>query len=135
MNKIQVLNSIVNDDYKKGVGFLLKKCKEKRIYILDVDWVIPYSKFLSKKGACYSFWYNIYKQDRLDRVRQCSTLKDIAYDLKKTLFIWSHTKEGRTYWEQTLCSSNCFNNENPFGPPYPNWYPLGKPLKSFFTHG
>lgn len=91
-----------NEDYKKGMRFLLQKCKESGINIRTVEWVPIYSSFLSERDSCYKFWFNVWEQGRLHKIKECDTLNDIALDCSKLLFYWCDTREGDDYWKRVL---------------------------------
>lgn len=111
----------MNEDYKMGIKFLLMKCKEKGVNIRKVEWVPIFSRYLSEKYSCYKFWYNVYIQNRLDKIKLCTTVEDIAFKQDRVLFHWYKTPEGSRYWEKILFnkdelgdSSFLFNeNETP----------------------
>lgn len=87
-----------NEDYIKGVKFLLEKCKEKGVNIHPYHWVGDLSMILSWFGACHKFWSNVYEQNRLDRIPLCETVDDIMHYPGRILFQWQCTPEGGMYW-------------------------------------
>lgn len=89
---------IKNDDYKKGIRFLLQKSKEHNFNIHKYPWVCELSRLLSFHCACYKFWWNVCEQNRLKRIKICNTPDDFMYRYGKTLFTWDRTKEGGDYW-------------------------------------
>lgn len=91
-----------NEDYIKGIKFLLEKSREEGINIRKVQWVPHVSKMLSKHNVCYSFWYNVWSQKKLDRIPLCDTWYDALFDLDKCLFSWTSTYEGHSYWSSML---------------------------------
>lgn len=92
-----------NEDYIKGTKFLLGVSKEQGINIRKVQWVPHVSKMLSEHGVCYKFWYNVWSQNRLNKVPLCNTWYDVAYGQNSCLFCWSQTSEGHLFWYLTLC--------------------------------
>jgi hypothetical protein len=92
----------MNEDYVKGIRFLLKETKERGINIRKVQWIPNVSKMLSERNLCYRFWYNVAEQGNLNRLPLCETWFDILYGCKKWLFIWLTTEEGSTFWKSHL---------------------------------
>lgn len=92
----------MNGDYIKGIKFLLEKSKEQKINIRKVQWIPNVSKLLSEHSLCYEFWYNVWKQKRLNRVPLCETWYDVLYDFDGCLFCWDETRQGMAYWYVNL---------------------------------
>jgi len=88
-----------NEDYIKGMKFLLAKCKEEKIEIRNIWWIPKLCSLLSKMNKCYDFWYNVYIQNNLGRIKLARCPHDLFHVHGKSLFIWSVTKEGHGYWE------------------------------------
>jgi hypothetical protein len=91
-----------NEDYIKGMKFLLEKSREQGINIRKVQWIPNVSKLLSERNLCYEFWYNVWKQDRLDRTLLCKTWYDVIYGIDECLFCWARTRQGMAYWYVNL---------------------------------
>lgn len=91
-----------NKDYCDGVKLLLNGSRKKNFNIKEYPWVIDLSLILSKYNVCYKFWNYTLAQDRLSRIKYCSTIKDIMYGMNRSLFSWAQTFEGHTYWENLL---------------------------------
>lgn len=105
----------MNEDYTKGMKFLLRKSKEQGINIRKVQWVPNVSKILSKHDLCYKFWYNVWAQKRLGRVPLCDTWFDVMYGPDKCLFCWGKTSEGQSFWylmlNEVLKTKDIVNSE------------------------
>ena len=87
-----------NEDYIKGIKFLLEKSREEGINIRKVQWVPHVSKMLSEHNVCYSFWHNVWEQKNLYRIPLCDTWYDVMFDPDKCLFSWGKTYEGHSFW-------------------------------------
>ena len=92
----------MNEDYIKGIKFLLEKSREEGVNIRKVQWVPNVSKTLSEYNLCYKFWHNVWEQRKLYRIPLCETWFDIVYGDNKWLFIWLTTEEGSTFWKTHL---------------------------------
>lgn len=91
---------IKNNDYKKGVAYLLRHCKEKGINIRKYGWIIPLSYALSKRRNCHKFWSCSIEQGRLTKSRLSSIKKvyQVFHGVDTCLFLWDQTKEGFGFW-------------------------------------
>lgn len=94
--------NLYNEDYIKGIKFLLEVSKEQKINIRTVQWVPNVNKMLSEHNLCYKFWYNVWDQKSLHRIFLCKTWYDVMYVPDKWLFYWSTTKEGDDFWKTNL---------------------------------
>ena len=92
----------MNEDYIKGIKFLLQKAKEQKINIRKAQWIPNVSKILSEHNACYKFWYNVWQQNRLHKILLCDTWFDVMYDHYRFLFRWDATREGHSFWSSML---------------------------------
>lgn len=104
-----------NEDYLKGMKFLLEVSKEQGINIRMCTWIPHVSKKLSEYNVCYKFWRNVWKQKRLYRVPLCNTWYDVMFHPNKCLFIWDKTHERHSFWHlmlsEVLKTSSIFNSE------------------------
>jgi hypothetical protein len=104
-----------NEDYIKGIKFLLEKSREEGINIRKVQWIPHVSKMLSEHNVCYKFWYNVWSQKRLYRVPLCENWYDVMFDCHKCLFTWTNSCENHSFWSsvlsQVLKTSEIFNSE------------------------
>lgn len=92
----------MNEDYIKGMKFLLKEAKIKGINIRRCTWIPNVSKMLSERNICYKFWYNVVKQGNLNRVFLCKDWYDAMYVSETWLFLWATTEEGVDFWRNHL---------------------------------
>lgn len=92
----------MNEDYIKGIRFLLKKSREQGVNVRKVQWVPHVSKMLSEHDLCYKFWYNVWKQNSLYKIPLCNTWYDVMYDPHKYLFSWDKSYEGHSFWVSML---------------------------------
>lgn len=93
----------MNEDYIRGIKFLLKKSKEQGINIHRAQWIPNVSKMLSEHNLCYKFWYNVNTQRRLQDVLFCETWYDVLY-ANVCLFEWAFTYEGYVFWDDMFHS-------------------------------
>lgn len=89
-----------NEDYKRGMKFLLEKSKESNINIRKLWWIPILSKHLSEYDMCYNFWFNTYAQDRIKRIPLASCPHDLFHTSGICLFNWSITEEGHDAWSE-----------------------------------
>lgn len=88
----------MNEDYKKGVKYLLQYSKKYDINVRKYQWLLPFLKKLSELNACHNFCVNIVRQGNLPRLEKFETTKDIFHSFKPA-FQWAETDEGFAYWK------------------------------------
>ena len=91
-----------NEDYIRGIKFLLEVSKEQGVNVRKAQWIPHVSEMLSKHNVCYQFWYNVWYQKRLNRVPLCKTWYDVMFDIDKCLFTWDKSYEGHSFWVSML---------------------------------
>ena len=91
-----------NEDYIKGIKFLLSNSKRQGVNIRKVQWVPHVSEMLSEHKLCHKFWYNVWSQKKLDRIPLCNDWFDVMFDPEKYLFSWSQTYDGYSFWVTML---------------------------------
>lgn len=90
-----------NDDYIKGIKFLLEASKRGVINIRKFQWIPSVSKKLSEYNLCYWFWYNVVEQGNLHRIPLCDTWYDVLHG-DDCLFYWAKTSQGLEFWHRNL---------------------------------
>lgn len=93
-------SKFVENDYKKGIRFLLNETRKSGIYIKKCNWVVGFSRYLSRSGLCYSFWRNVFDQGNLSRIEKCLNIEDIFHGRDTCLFIWHYTPQNVEVWER-----------------------------------
>ena len=93
----------INKDYERGIKFLLKEAKERKINIRKCTWIPNVSKILSERNLCYKFWHNVVKQGRLRQTLFCENWYDVLFN-RHHLFDWFLTDEGYTFWNKKFHS-------------------------------
>lgn len=101
----------MNDDYKKGVKFLLQHSKKYGFNVRKYQWLLPFLKRLSELNACYGFCVNIIQQGNLPRLESYVSTEDIFHSYSPA-FQWIETEEGFTYWKNI--DRKLFGEWNPF---------------------
>ena len=88
-----------------GIKSFKSSCKKWNINYRknELQWVIKFSKILSKYNAAYTFWHNARKQGGFNNIIYCLTYYDLLYG--SPLFTWSSTVEGHDYWCGLLAKS------------------------------
>ena len=90
-----------NQDYIKGIKFLLEASKGEEINIRKFQWIPSVSKKLSEHNLCYWFWYNVVEQGNLYRIPLCDTWYDVLHG-EYCLFYWHETSQGLEFWYRNL---------------------------------
>jgi hypothetical protein len=90
-----------NQDYIKGIKFLLEASKGEEINIRKFQWIPSVSKKLSEHNLCYRFWYNVVEQGNLYRISLCDTWYDVLHG-DDCLFYWAKTSQGLDFWLSNL---------------------------------
>lgn len=121
----------VNDDFKKGIRFLLKSSRENRFNVKKYEWVLPFSLKLSELNICEKFWHNTVEQGNLTNISMCKNVQDIFHGrgADATLFLWNRTKEGYRFWRNV--DAKLFGDYDDFELYQDGSYP-NCPIREFF---
>lgn len=88
-----------NDDYVKGLKFVISKCHDMGIEIKKYPWVADLCGILARHNRCYYLWDNCYKQKRLHNITGYNTLYDLLI-ADRAFVLWRDLEEGDTYWSE-----------------------------------
>lgn len=91
-----------NEDYIKGVKYLMARCRENGIDYRKYPWLSDLSLLLSKYNSCYMFWCQSSVQKKIRLIPYCETAYHILFDINTYLLSWSNTPQGGTFWSNVF---------------------------------
>ena len=89
--------NVLNEDYKKGITYILKESRKVGLDIKQYSWVIGFSLYLSEQNLCEKFWRNVVANNTIKKIPNCKVINNLFHG-DTHLFEWFKTPQGSIFW-------------------------------------
>lgn len=86
MRKYKSFEQVCDEDYKIGIRLILNQSKKDKYNLREYEWVLPFSRYLSRKQLCERFWRESIKQGLSNRLTKCNTVNDVFFTYPLIVF-------------------------------------------------